>query len=465
MSLGAVGDRSPRFTVAISLPSTILRDVQRTGRDLRDLRRWPLSLESTWPVATRHAASVLRSVAATTATLDSWTRRALSDALDLSPSTISKAVAELKERGLLAEGDTESDGPGRPVVPLRLATHHWSIVGINVVSENGEPSLLFGVLTDLEGTVLAEPVVSGLLPQNDERAWRRELAGQLASVTRELVAASAAAGRELLGVGVELGGHIDAGRVVFSINNTFGGDKSLEEFDLQAALELSTRNSVVVTNDVHSLAIRDALYGFTTATHPVTVALFDDGIGAAVMDGGRIYEGARGAAGEVGHLPTTLELGESYHACRCDPSPKDDSRKRPHVEAYVTPQRMLEWSGKGSWEELVTSSSDKAITTFRRAGRHLGGALATLATVLNPDQFVLYLPSELGGQVDQIGPRAHREALIHAVRNESFSDTGDVDGRISIDYRAFDADHGRLLGARSAAATVLDAFVRQLEQD
>ena len=74
------------------------------------------------------------------------------------------------------------------------------------------------------------------------------------------------------------------------------------------------------------------------------VAVFDEGVGAALVLDGRLYRGAGGAAGEIGHVavefppPLSEDRPSGFAAlCRCG--------RFGHVEAVATPARLREELG------------------------------------------------------------------------------------------------------------------------
>ncbi len=127
----------------------------------------------------------------------------------------------------------------------------------------------------------------------------------------------------------------------------------------------------------------------------------ESGVGAGVISDGRPLRGARGYAGEIGHLP----LAGSDLACRCG--------RKGCVEAVVGIPALIrqlnpEVDHDGpilDFEPEVARIAERAgaqdrvvLAALQQAGRELGNAAATLANLLNPEVIVL------GGYYVQLAP-------------------------------------------------------------
>ncbi len=146
-----------------------------------------------------------------------------------------------------------------------------------------------------------------------------------------------------------------------------------------------------------------------------------EAIGAAVVVDGRLYRGARGLAGEIGHVPVP-EAADTV--CRCgNVGCLDAVAGR---AALVRDGRLLAETGQSPALAAilaangiirpvdVTVAADKgdpaAKALLHRSARVLGNSLATLVSVFNPDLVIL------GGGMARA--RAH---LIAAIREAIYS--------------------------------------------
>ena len=155
-----------------------------------------------------------------------------------------------------------------------------------------------------------------------------------------------------------------------------------------------------------------------------------ESIGAAVVLDGRLYRGARGLAGEIGHVPVP---GAGDAPCRCgNVGCLDAVAGR---AALVRDGRLLAETGQSEALAAVlaatgtirpvdiTQAADKgdpaALALLHRSARLLGDALATLVSVFNPDLVILG-----GGMararvhlLDAIREAIHRRALPAATQD------------------------------------------------
>ena len=103
----------------------------------------------------------------------------------------------------------------------------------------------------------------------------------------------------LLGIGVGVPGNVDqpgSGVVDAAVLNW-------ESLPLGALLSAALPVPVLVENDVNVLGSGERLYGRGRNLNDFLVVTIGRGVGLAVVADGRVYRGARGGAGEFGHIP------------------------------------------------------------------------------------------------------------------------------------------------------------------
>lgn len=144
---------------------------------------------------------------------------------------------------------------------------------------------------------------------------------------------------------------------------------------------------VLIDNDVNTLAMAESLYGLGRNLDSYLTVTLGLGIGLGIVVDGELYRGARGAAGEFGHV-TANAKGER---CACG--------KRGCLETLVAePALVREARGIGALGPregiaellaLAVAGDELALGIYRRAGRELGLAVANLAVVLNPGAILI----------------------------------------------------------------------------
>jgi predicted NBD/HSP70 family sugar kinase len=408
-----------------------------------------------WRVGKSNVASVLRVLAQAHTEDGQVSRRDIARLTGLSSATVSKAVAELVERGFVREDPVQPAGAGRPVVPLRWSSDRYVLLGVKIVDEDQLPGYLVGVVTSLGGVVLVGPITRRLDPARGERTDKLALVGAIASFIAEL-RTSFRPSQEPLGVGVELGGHLDRGTVVLSVNLGWAQASStwekLDAFNLQQELTSATNCDVIVHNDVNALAIRDLLYGRADSANFLVCAVYNNGVGGGLVLDGRARLGRDGGAGEIGHVK--VDTSPEARKCRCE--------GLGHVEAYATPSAILNTLAVRDWDQatMLPATDEHARQTFREAGVKLGLGIANAVTLNNPDKVVVYLPAELAiSEVDKAAS-VYWDAVTATVEQEAFSG-----GRkTELEARPLSPWELEREGAVAAAATVLYTLIEVLEQ-
>lgn len=155
---------------------------------------------------------------------------------------------------------------------------------------------------------------------------------------------------------------------------------------------------VRVTNDVNAAALGECWAGATRGCRDVLLVAVGTGLGGAIVRDGRIEDGARGAAGEVAHLPAP---GAERLRCGCG--------RYGHLEAIASGTGLAaayaEQTGSPVTGQAVAeraAAGDVAARQVRdRAGAALGAALAGLVALLDPQAVVL-----AGGAADTLLPAA-----------------------------------------------------------
>lgn len=207
-------------------------------------------------------------------------------------------------------------------------------------------------------------------------------------------AAAAAATSAVAAVGVAATGVIDPVRgVVVGSTDTFAGWIGTPIADgvrdrLVDAGMLAPASVVVVRNDVEAHALGEARLGAAVGAHSVLVAGIGTGVGGAVIHNDQPLRGARGVAGELGHLPVP---GADHLRCACG--------RTGHLEAIA--------SGTGLHAHYLSLGGDLAASdarvvvgrarsgdaiaerAVRESAQTLGRALAGLGAVVDPDVIVV----------------------------------------------------------------------------
>jgi len=192
-------------------------------------------------------------------------------------------------------------------------------------------------------------------------------------------------------VGIGIPGQVEPGtaRVVHAVN------LGVDELDLAAAVGPTLGVPVRVENDVKAAALGAYALRGAGGAHPATMAYLNlgTGVAAGIVARGRLWRGAHGTAGEVGHI----SIDPAGPLCRCG--------QRGCIEALAGGGAIAErWAGAGALPVLeVFDAADAGDPAARqlRAGLARGVGAAVRVLVLTADVDVVVL----GGGLTALGER------------------------------------------------------------
>jgi predicted NBD/HSP70 family sugar kinase len=331
----------------------------------------------------RHVIETLRSHG-------SMTRSALARSTGLSRTTISTLLVELIEQGLVSEGsaDTARKGAGRPATVVQLDPSAGAAVSIDVGASH-----LAVAVGDLAHRVLAEhwtPLPRGHLAEDGmERA---------SELVAEMLAKAGVDPGSVIGVAMGLPAPISQPDGLVASSNILPGWAGV-----QVAEEMSGRIGmpVFIENDSNLGALAESAWGAGAGFDQLAYIKAATGIGAGLVQDGKLFRGTTGTAGEIGH--TTV--AEDGPICRCG--------NRGCLELYAGGAALLEALRQShpqieTLEQVVTLAHENHPACARvlaDAGSHIGVAIANLINLFNPRRIVV------GGELAGAG-----ETLLQPMR-------------------------------------------------
>jgi glucokinase-like ROK family protein len=325
------------------------------------------------------------------------TRADIARRQDLSRSTVSIIVDELLASGLVREvGAGESRGGRRPIV-LQFGDDAAVILGVDLGATH-----VSATLTNLRGLVLAW--------EHRAHPVRDDPAGALAAAT-ELAerCIEGWGGRRalLLGVGVSVPSPVDPARpdqlnevVIPRWKGVSVGQPFRKRF----------RVPVLLDNDANLGALAERWWGAGRDVDDFAYVKLATGVGAGFFVDGKIYRGARGVAGEIGHMsidPAGEPCGCGLRGCLHTfvGTPALVRRARQLAKAHRSSALAAREVDLGAVEAAALAGDGVAVQVIREAAEHLGVAVAGLVNLLNPSAVIL------GGGLVRLG-----ELLLEPLR-------------------------------------------------
>ena len=318
----------------------------------------------------------------------SCTRADLTRATGLARSTVASRLDALLASGLVHASNSGVSTGGRP------AGHFAFNPGAQVVlaADLGATHARIAV-TDLDGTMLASRE-EGL----DIAAGPEVVLGRLATTGRELLSECGRDVSDLAGVGIGLPGPVehDTGRPANPpIMPGWDG------IDVPAIVAADFPVPVLVDNDVNVMALGEYAAAFPEADHLLFIKVAT-GIGSGIINDGRLNRGARGSAGDLGHV---LSPAGGTTECRCGNTGCLEAVASGAAVAARLRTEGLDPHGSADVVALVRSGNMAAAHAVRQAGRDIGQILASCVSLLNPSVIVV------GGELSESG-----EMLLAGVR-------------------------------------------------
>jgi glucokinase len=293
-------------------------------------------------------------------------------------------------------------------------------IGVDV----GGTSIKFG-LVDGDGTIIAQSALDTHAERGPDAVLERIAEGIGEMMGRE--------GASPVGIGVGLPGVVnDIGEVAYPPN--FPGWEIVPVADRLRPL-LSTSLPIVVENDANVAGYAEARAGNGNGERNFLFVTLGTGVGGCIIANGRIWRGARGGAGEIGH--TSVDMNGQL--CNCG--------ARGCVEAYIGQRYMsalarerLDRSPESLLHAMVASHGsleprliDEAATAGDRFAREflaemgviLGAALASAMNLC--DLHLVIIGGGMSRAEKYLLDPARRSLRMRALRSIS----GDVELRVS----------------------------------
>lgn len=344
----------------------------------------------------------------------------------LARATVSSVVNDLNRRRYVRMLDSSEAprGPGRPARVIALSERSGRPVGIDIGHKGyrlliAEPT---GAWTEDRRHLVVREV--------DVDAEGPDILASVATDLKALLRKAGANPTQIRGIGLGIPAPVDhvTGRGSDAVQSAWARvDVKGRMQDLLAA-KLGVTLDVRVENDARlgALGHLSPLLGGELAERTFLYVKLSDGIGAALVDRGQLYRGPTGAAVELGHVPI---VDRELTTPRSEP----DERPLPEcprcrrvgcLESVASGSAIMrtlrselpeEYAGRLA-HDVIQDVRDKpqghprCVAALENAGRHVGGAIASLANALDIDHVVV------GGILADAG-----EVLMRPVRDQVLS--------------------------------------------
>jgi len=277
--------------------------------------------------------------------------------------SVSDLVRDLIAEGLVTELGLQRGGLGKPstLVGVNADAQQIAVVDISSIDH------VRGALTNLQGEIQQLRIVDYSGTSGTDLIYRIE------DLIRELLAVATA---PILGIGIASPGIIGPNGQVIAAPN-------YDWFDLPLAQILSENLGlpVFVANDANAAAVGERSFG--GAPDSMMVVTVRGGVGAGLILNGALALGAKGAAGEIGHL--VIDATPNARPCACG--------RRGCLETVLSEPALA---------LVAAQTPEQATNDLTHIGTQLGTALAPVVAALNLSEVRLSGPADfLAGDLRQ----------------------------------------------------------------
>ena len=188
-------------------------------------------------------------------------------------------------------------------------------------------------------------------------------------------------------IGVTIPGLADSAKGLW-VESSFSG---IENLAIAEELTNCFGLPAYIGNDAQACALAESYYGSGKGTDHFLYVTVSNGVGGALFLNGKLYCGARGNAGEIGHCVVV----ENGRTCKCG--------SKGCLEMYAAGPGVVknyrELGGKSQMSgqpasaqliaQLARTGDEAARKTFELEGYYLGKAIAAACNLLNPERVII----------------------------------------------------------------------------
>jgi glucokinase-like ROK family protein len=360
---------------------------------------------------------------------------------DYSRTKISTSINSLLQKHIIVENQASEYTGGRRSKTFSLNGSLGFVAGVDI----GATSIDLAV-ADFSPRILFRSSEESLV-----RKGPIKVLGRVCSLLEKLFKENGLNSDQLRGIGIGVPGPVDFSTGIAVSPPIMPGWDHYPV--IQTVQQWFPSANVVIDNDVNVMALGEMSEGAGKGTTNLIFVKIGTGIGAGIINQGRIYRGANGCAGDIGHI----SIDKNGPLCSCGNKgclealaggPAMADRALAAALAGKSPV-LLKYAernnGRLTAEDIGNAAREGdglSIEIIRESGQMIGDVLASLVNFYNPEKIII------GGGVSNIGDlllSSIRQAVLNrslplATRNLNivFSDTGPDAGVIGAVNLAMD---------------------------
>lgn len=307
---------------------------------------------------------------------DEITKLDISRKLDISITTVSTNIVELKDEGIVEDVRSVESTGGRKAIAIKLNDNCRYSIGVALTPNHIKISLVNIKKSIIENirvrhkNVGIENIIT-ILNENIDIIMKKY------GVSSE----------NLLGIGISLQGTVDYNMGIVKYCYLLG----IKDFNLKERFEY-LNVPIYVDNEANLSAYYEFLNRKDKLKNLLYVSI-TDGLGLGIIINGRIYRGDNNSSGEMGHIKITI----NGKKCKCG--------ARGCLEAYTSMNTLIDNYNEGSsfnisdideFEERYIQKDEIAKKTLDKYLKILGIGISNLIMILDPNTVIL------GGDINNL---------------------------------------------------------------
>lgn len=307
---------------------------------------------------------------------DEITKLDISRELDISITTVSTNISELKKIRIVEDVRSLESTGGRKAMAIKLNENCKYGLGIALTPRHVKLSLINLRSEDVE-----------LLRIRHDNNSIEDIINIVSYNIQSLLEKNNVKADQLLGIGISIPGTVDTQNGI--IKNCYL--LNIKDFNIKEKFEY-LNVPIYVDNEANLSAYYEYLNKKDIVDNLLYVSI-TDGLGLGIIINGRIYRGSNNSSGEMGHMKINLDGKE----CKCG--------AKGCLEAYASKNAILdEYNDKAKskisdieeFEKLCDSLDEIALDVLKEYISILGVGISNLTMILDPNSIVI------GGEINNL---------------------------------------------------------------
>lgn len=297
------------------------------------------------------------------------TKLDISRSLDISITTVSTNITELKKEGIVSDVRSLESTGGRKAMALKINENCRFALGIALTPRHVKLSLIN----------LKKEIIEDIRIRHNKKDIESIIAIAKENI-KKILNNKEISIDELLGIGISIPGTVDSEEGIIKHCYLLGA----ENYNLKESFE-EFNTAIYIDNEANLSAYYEFLNKKDILSNLLYVSI-TDGLGLGIIIDGKIHRGSNNAAGEMGHIKITIG-GKS---CKCG--------SQGCLESYTSKNVLLEDFNEISDEKL--DDIEEFISLFQKGDKTtkeilqryfniLGVGIANLTMILDPSSVVL----------------------------------------------------------------------------